>query len=100
MWIGVLWAGLWVGMWITHVGGKCLHGLLEKSLSLVRQLLCDQSATHPSLPKLDSTLKKGPLLTCSGCCYFECLAKVSEASLPQLMAVLQSSTSVCKEGWV
>ena len=32
MWIGVLWAGLRVAMWITHVGGKCRHGLLEKSL--------------------------------------------------------------------
>ena len=32
MWIGVLWAGLRVAMWITHVGSKCRHGLLEKSL--------------------------------------------------------------------
>ena len=32
MWIGVLWAGLRVAMWIAHVGGKCRHSLLEKSL--------------------------------------------------------------------
>ena len=31
MWIGVLWAGLRVAMWIIHVGGKCCHGLLEKT---------------------------------------------------------------------
>ena len=33
MWIGVLGAGLQVAMWIAHVGGKCRHGLPEKSLS-------------------------------------------------------------------
>ena len=37
MWIGVLWAGLRAAMWITHVGGKCRHGLLEKSLRLLCQ---------------------------------------------------------------
>ena len=39
MWIGVLWAGLRVAMWITHVGGKFRHGLLEKSLRILSELL-------------------------------------------------------------
>ena len=38
MWIGVLRAGLRVAMWITHVGGKFRHGLLEKSLTIARNI--------------------------------------------------------------
>ena len=39
MWTGVLWTGLRVAMWIAHVGGKYRHGLLEKSLNIVKSLL-------------------------------------------------------------
>ena len=39
MWIGVLWAGLRVAMWITHVGGKSCHGLVEKSLILLKSIV-------------------------------------------------------------
>ena len=49
MWIGVLWAGLRVAMWITHVGGKCRHGLLEKSLNklLFHGIFRDYAGTVP-----------------------------------------------------
>ena len=36
----MLWAGLQVAVWITQVGGKCRHGLPEKSLSYESNFVC------------------------------------------------------------